>query len=286
MFGYVVIDKPNILVKDWETYRGYYCGLCKAIGKQTGNMMRFSLNYDIVLLALLGFNYEKVVPEFSKGSCIVHPIRKKLNIVKPNEIMFRISDINTLLGYYKICDDVIDENKHKSIKMMLRPYYKKAKARLPELAKKIDECYTKLRASEVNEADEKILSDIFGQMMIAVAEGLTKNCDEMLRELCFYLGKWVYLIDAVDDLKKDFEEKNYNPFLRGFSKLGDDEFNIIEPKARFLLNDCIDKILATYERINILISEGALSNILYRGLQQRTDLVFSKRGEECRKIRF
>lgn len=285
MFGYVAVDKPNILIKDWETYRSYYCGLCKAIGKNTGQLMRFTLNYDIVLLALLAFNYEKEQPHFIKGRCLVHPVGKKLNIVKENKILYKIADINTLLGYYKIYDDVVDENKHKSIKIMLTPYYKKAKKRLPILAKRIEECYNKLRQYEKMEADEKVLSDCFGEMMMAIGDNLTDKCDILLRELCFYLGKWVYIIDAVDDLKKDFEKKTYNPFLKGITEFSDDIYEKIEPRAKFQLNDCIDKIIAIYEKMDITVSEGALSNILYRGLQQRTDLIFSKRGVECRKIR-
>ena len=67
MFGYVIIDKPNILIKDYQTYRSYYCGLCKSIGKTNGNLMRFTLNYDIVMLALLAFNYEECETVFKKG---------------------------------------------------------------------------------------------------------------------------------------------------------------------------------------------------------------------------
>lgn len=108
MFGYVVIDKPNILIKDYQTYRCYYCGLCKSIGKRTGQCMRMTLNYDIVLLALLGYNYEDKEPIFKKGRCPVHPL-KKVEYVDNSETLERISDVNTILGYYKLVDDVIDE---------------------------------------------------------------------------------------------------------------------------------------------------------------------------------
>lgn len=285
MFGYVVIDKPNILIKDYLTYRSYYCGLCKAIGKQSGNVMRLTLNYDIVLLALLAHNYEEKIPDFTKGHCIMHPIGKGVNYVKNNEILSKIADINTILGYYKVFDDVVDEGKHKLILAGIKPYFKKAKKRLPELDKRVSASYDKLRAYEKQNADENILSDSFGNLMIAVAECLTDKCDKNLRELSFYLGKWVYVIDALDDLKKDFDRKNYNPFLRNVKEWNDNIYDIIESKLKSITNECIDKIINSYELMKITISEGALSNIIYKGLDQRTEFVINKRGEKCQKIR-
>lgn len=285
MFGYVVIDKPNILIKDYQTYRSYYCGLCKAIGKQSGQALRLTLNYDIVLLALLAHNYEQVTPEFIKGRCFVHPLGKGIFYVKNKGILAKIADINTILGYYKIYDDVVDEGKHKLIKAALTPYFKKAKKRNEELTAKVESSYEKLRSLEKQKADENLLSDCFGNMMIAVAESLTAKGDKNLRELCFYLGKWVYIIDALDDLKKDYEQGNYNPFLRNVTAWSDNIYDGIETKIRWITNECIDKIINAYELMKIDISEGALSNIIYKGLASRTEFVINKRGEKCQKIR-
>ena len=114
MFGYVVIDKPNILIKDYQTYRSHYCGVCKAIGKESGQIMRLTLNYDVVLLSLLGHNYDDLDPEFATGRCIAHPVGRKIEYIKDNPILRRIADINTILGYYKVYDDVVDEGKHRA----------------------------------------------------------------------------------------------------------------------------------------------------------------------------
>lgn len=285
MFGYVVIDKPNILIKDYQTYRGYYCGLCKAIGKHTGQAMRLTLNYDIVLLALLAHNYENTEPEFVKGKCLVHPLGKGINYVKSNSILERIADINTILGYYKVCDDVIDEGKHRTVKSLLKPYFNKAKKRMPDLARSVEERYEKLRELEKQGADENALAECFGTLMMSVADSLTDKSDKNLREFSFYLGKWVYVIDAFDDLKQDFGEKNYNPLLKNVTELSETVYNEIETRAHRITNEAIDKIISAYELMDIKISEGALSNIIYKGLDSRTEFVINKRGEKCRKIR-
>ena len=286
MFGYVVIDKPNILIKDYQTYRSYYCGLCKAIGKNSGTLMRFSLNYDIVLLALLGHNYEETEPEFIDGRCVVHPFGKKLNYVKRNSILDKITDINTLLGYYKLVDDVIDEGKHRAVKNMFAPKYKKAKKRMPEFDKALSTGYERLRKEEKDNAPLRVLAEAFGIMLSASGDALTDKCDKLLREFLFYIGQWVYVIDAFDDIKKDDKEHNFNPFLSKYK--GEDgmiDIDGADREARSVCFDCIDRVIECYNKMKITVSEGPLSNIVYKGLAQRTEFVLSKRGEKWQKIR-
>lgn len=284
MFGYVAIDKPNILIKDYQTYRSYYCGLCKAIGEQNGHAMRFTLNYDIVLLALLGHNYENTDPEFLEGRCIVHPLGKKINFVKNNSILAKIADINTILGYYKILDDVIDENKHKLLKTALYGKYKKAKIRVSTYDERIKAGYERLRVLENNKADFAILADCFGSMLMATADALTDKADNNLRQLLFNLGKWIYIIDAFDDIKKD-KDGSFNPFLINVKEFSDIIYDEVEVKVRPVLYQIIAEIINTYDKMDIKISEGALSNIIYLGLKARTEFVLTRRNEQCQKIR-
>lgn len=284
MFGYVVIDKPNILIKDYQTYRSYYCGLCKAIGKRSGQAMRMTLNYDIVLLALLGHNYENTDPEFKEGRCIVHPFGKKLGYVGYNDILGRIADMNSILGYYKLVDDVVDEKKHRGLKNALKPIYKKAAKRLPEFDQAVKSGYERLREKEKNNEDLRMTAECFGRMLMAGGDALTARCDKNLREFLFYLGQWVYAIDAYDDIKKDFK-KNYNPFLRNVKEIDDIFFERTEKDARVFMYDCINTIKECYNRMDINISEGPLSNIIYRGLEARTEFVLKKRCERGERIK-
>ena len=34
MFGYVLVNKPELKIKDFEKYRSYYCGLCHSLGER------------------------------------------------------------------------------------------------------------------------------------------------------------------------------------------------------------------------------------------------------------
>ncbi len=280
MFGYVVIDKPNILIKDYQTYRSYYCGLCKAIGRRYGTAMRFTLNYDIVLLALLGYNYEDAEPIFCEEHCITHPI-SKVPSIKDSDILGRVADINIILGYFKASDDVTDENRHRVWKAVLKPAFKKAAKRMPDLTKKVQEGYNRIRESEKAKKNAACIGELFGQIMMACGESLTKKADAPLKKLLFYVGKWVYLIDATDDAKRDFSKGCYNPFL---SFCGEDFcFDDVEKQARPLLYDCIDRIIEGYKDIDATVGEGALSNIIYRGFRSRTEQVLAAKGEKCKE---
>ena len=120
---------------------------------------------------------------------------------------------------------------------------------------------------------------------MSAGDAVVDNCDSLLRELLFYVGKWIYIIDAVDDMKKDFEKQNFNPFLRNVKTLDDKFYDENENIVRPLLYQCIDKIIEVYNKMEITISEGALSNIIYLGLKQRTERIIEKRGKKCQEIR-
>lgn len=284
MFGYVVIDKPNILIKDYQTYRSYYCGLCKAIGKRTGQLMRFTLNYDIVFLALLGYNYENEDPVFKQGHCPIHPVRK-IEYVENSPILEKIADVNTILGYYKTVDDVVDEGKHRVINAAVKGYYKKAEKRLPDFAEAVKKGYEEIREKEKNKETADRISDSFGNMLMRAGDAVTDKCDVSLRKMLFYVGKWIYVIDAFDDMKDDEKNHNFNPFLRENKPLDDTLYQKAENEARVLLYDCMENVKNAYNRMKIEVSEGPLSNVVYLGMKSRTENILKCKGEKCRKIR-
>ena len=284
MFGNVLIDKPNILIKDYETYRSYYCGLCKSIGKEYGTFLRLTLNYDIVFLALLGHNYEEVDPVFCEEHCITHPIRKVPSI-KNNDVLTRVADINMILGFYKALDDVADEGKHRFWKSAIGMRVKKAQRKIPDFAKAVKEGYEKIREGEARGYTLERIAGYFGEIMLACADALTNKSDPKLKKLLYYVGRWVYCIDAVEDIKEDCNKRRFNPFLRKDTVWSDIVFSEVEKEARPFLYDCIDRIIEVYNTMEIKISEGALGNIVYRGFKSRTERILSAKGEKCKKTR-
>ncbi len=286
MFGYVIIDKPNILIKDFVTYKSYYCGLCKTTGSMYGQLMRLTVNYDIVLLSLLAHNYEKVVPEFTEEHCILHPVGKKKSIAKSNEIFGKIVDINIILGYYKACDDVADEGKHKLIKKFLARRMKVLRGKYPEFCKICEQRFGDLSLFEKqNCLDPDAVSGCFGDILSAAADAVTNKSDDNLRSLCYNLGRWIYFIDALDDIREDAAKGRYNLFAPKNTVLDEEFFNKQEKYHRHLLYSAITAITDAYDKMDITVSEGALSNIIYMGLKARTEAILKGRGNKCQKIR-
>ena len=109
MFGYVVLNKPEIKFKDFDLYRSFYCGLCRELKEKYGISGQISLTYDMTFVViLLSALYE---PDTQKGTtrCIIHPVRKQT--VRRNEVTEYAADMNVLLTYYKCRDDWEDEKK-------------------------------------------------------------------------------------------------------------------------------------------------------------------------------
>ncbi|MDD3946967.1 MAG: DUF5685 family protein [Clostridia bacterium] len=286
MFGYVTADKPNMLIKDYAVFRAYYCGMCKAIAKRTkSQLMRIGINYDITFLAILAHNYCKTQPDIQESRCAFHLLGKKYPIVGKNDIMLRIADINTLLAYYKVEDDVLDGGKlkHRLGKLMTKRHYKRAARRMPTLAASIKSNYERLRALEQNK-EESIdrLADCFATMLVEVGRAACNGPDPLLDDLCYNLGRWIYLIDAYDDLYADIQEGKFNPLLPSGDLTAETEEQITDT-VKFNLSLAVSNIRAAYDAMEITVSEGALSNIIYRGLQARTEEILARRGKECKK---
>ena len=109
MFGYIVMNKPEIKFKDFDLYRSFYCGLCRELKSKYGISGQISLTYDMTFVViLLSALYE---PHTQKGStrCIIHPVCKQP--VRRNTVTEYAADMNVLLTYYKCRDDWEDEKK-------------------------------------------------------------------------------------------------------------------------------------------------------------------------------
>ena len=108
MFGYVRVKHTELRVKEYEFYRGTYCGLCRSMGKCTGQCSRFALSYDFAFLALLRITLDRTPVEFEQKRCIAHPLKKR-NMMKHNASLAYCAHAAALLNYHKILDDLSDE---------------------------------------------------------------------------------------------------------------------------------------------------------------------------------
>ena len=289
MFGYVIPDKPNLFIKDFYAFRAFYCGLCKATGKQSGTLMRFATNYDATILNILVHNVVNKEVEIKKQRCILHPFRKKEMIVV-DDLTKKVADVNTLLMYYKLSDNIIDGDsvlKCKAIKNLLWRKFKKARKRHPLAVDIITRNYTSLMLCEDDNAtniDE--VSHCFGSMLRSLGEYLTGNTSNEVGMVFYCLGKWVYLIDALDDYDEDANSDRYNPWVASFGKFADKKTFIDSKKTDILsmINGLIDVLVENYDTLDMPVQEGVLTNTFYYGLKMQTNRIISG-DKKCQKTR-
>lgn len=266
MFGYVVVDKPELKVREFATYRSYYCGLCKAIGKEYSQVARLMLNYDCSFLYLLEAALSGKETEYRREVCPASPFRKKLCAF--DEGADYAAAVNVLLAVGKLKDDAHDERQLAAM-LAAQAYkrcYQKASTRYPETAQQIAKGLaeiSRLEAEGCAEVDR--MADAFGKMLGAVAAGIGKE-QRTLMEIGYNLGRWIYLMDAVDDWDKDGQKGAYNPYRAAMPDAARSE---VVSAAEFNLNCCMVRAQQAFDLLPIQKNQEILYNIFYLGMPKR-----------------
>ena len=88
-----------------------------------------------------------------------------------------------------------------------------------------------------------------------------------------YLGKFIYFIDAYEDIEQDLKKGTYNPFKELYQT---DQF---EDKCKDILELMISEATMAFERLPIIENAAIIRNILYGGVWNKYELVRQKRLE-------
>lgn len=290
MFGYVLPDKPNMFVKDFTMYKAFYCGLCKAIGKDCGQCMRLTTNYDVTFLAVLAHAATGEEAGISNETCILNPFRKK-SIVRYSPLMRKIVWVNSILAHYKCVDDVEDNRsvaKRMTDACVVRRHYKRARREMPLSDRAVGDGYEQLRALERADCDSPDrAAHPFAQSIEQVGrELLGERCTDEIASILYHMGKWVYLMDAIDDAADDAKHGKYNVFLAdGYAFV--DRGQLLADKGEQMetvLMSCYRAMCDAFDKVRFERYEGVLTNIIWYGILDRTrDML--RRTEKCKKIR-
>ena len=277
MFGYIVMNKPEIKFKDFDLYRSFYCGLCRELRERYGVTGQISLTYDMtfVILLLSGL-YE---PPTRKGTtrCVIHPVRKQP--VRKNAVTEYAADMNVFLAYYKCEDDWKDERRlfRHAYGIMLNSKCKKHSP-YPQKAKRIAKLLQRISENEkegVGDIDQ--MAGIFGEIMAEIFAYQQDEWEQTLRKCGFYLGKFIYLLDAYEDVEEDIRKNTYNPLKEKYR--GED----FESSAGRLLTMMIAECSKCFEQLPILKNVEILRNILYSGVWYRYEMVREKRRQKTKQ---
>lgn len=277
MFGYVEPLKDELKIKEYNIFRSYYCGLCKTLKKEYGFFSRLALNYDSVFLALLLSSVSEGVYACQNERCIANPFSKK-TVQKTNRSLSYSAGVMVILALLKLEDDIHDE---KSLKALLayialfnakRKVLKKHKALYFE-GKKYMKRLSVLE-KEKCDAPDKLSHEFASLLQFLFAPEFLEdnNTKRILGHIGYMLGRFIYILDAFDDLEKDRQKNRFNPYL-----LSD------TPPDKEAIRDSLTLALSSisngYELLNLKINKPILDNIIYLGLKTKLDNVLDKKGE-------
>ena len=283
MFGYVVVNEPDLMIREYDLYRSYYCGICMDLKEQYGQTGRLTLSYDTTFLALLLTSLYEPEDLTDTIRCIVHPFHK--HKTRRNEYTRYAADMGIILSFYSCLDDWKDE-KDAGKKIMAAALRKKSEAaslRHPAKAAVIEEKLRELHELETGAGNSSaavspaIVLDraggIFGDLMAEVFDYKKDEWSAALRRTGFYLGKFIYLLDAYDDLEKDEKSGSFNPLLPFKGRMDLDQY------VRGILTMTISECTAAFETLPIVENIDILRNILYCGVWCKFDERCGKRNE-------
>ena len=296
MLGYVIPDKAELKVREYEVYTGYYCGVCKYIGKTYGQLPRMVLSFDAAFIALLLASVDPAPDQPVQEHCVTHHIKYK-TVIRNRAIEYA-GDLMLILAWFKLLDDAQDEGKAsaKAGLTAFRPIWRKLEKKHPCLCRKIGEELDALNQLEKENCPSiDRVAEGFAKVMDAIfRDGSTKlygpertDLHETFAKLGYHLGKWIYLIDAADDIEENLETGVYNPLLYRYEYRGaagdggegesPEEFRKrIDESLRFNLYQYLAVISESLESLDIHKNFGIIENVVYFGLNRRTDEVLKR----------
>lgn len=268
MFGYITANKPELKIKEYNIYRSYYCGLCKALGKNGRQSARVSLSYDMTFVYLLLSSLYEPKHTQTIEHCILHPVTRVM--ITRNEIADYVADMSVLMTYLKGRDDFKDREtigksiagrlimdiEEKSFKRIREKYPHKVSFILSQM-KRLDE------GEKALSRNIDYMAGSFGHIMGEVFCMNNDLWEQTVRRMGFFLGKFIYLMDAYEDIRKDIKTNNYNPFFDAYKRLGRETFDEYAKKVLLMMMaDCTKE----FERLPIVDNAELIRNILYAGV--------------------
>ena len=331
MFGYVVVNKPELKFREFDVYRAYYCGLCHSLSKRHGQSGQLTLSYDMTFLVILLSSLYEPEHNVTSKRCVVHPLRRQ-NIIS-SEFTDYVADMNVILSYFKCLDDWHDDRS--VLKLAYSKLLKKGsigknlnnvhatsdstddgsvaatqpsavddgsvaatqpnsdsnnqnsyftddsghlhispdysyKNKIEAISSLLDELGTR---EKMNETNVDVVAGLFGKIMQILFVPFDDIYAKGLGRMGFYLGKFIYIMDAFDDVEEDVKKGRYNVFSNCYT---DPDFEThVKDMLTMMMAECSD----AFEMLPAVDNADILRNILYSGVWNSYERRVSKNLE-------
>ena len=280
MFGYVRPFKSELLVREYDQYKAAYCQLCRALKEHYGRAASFTLSYDCTFYALLMLSTREARLSFHHGRCVMNPLKRCDFLESDGEAYHKAAALSVLLTYHKLRDNLEDDSFFKSLgSRLFLPFVsrkaRKAAEEYPFLAQEAQKAMDGQRQAEENAGGVDACAEPTANLLAALFRELA--CDSLqgaaLERFGYFLGRWVYLMDAADDLLDDLKEGAFNPFIPRLGLSGKTELTPQERKAadqacNQTLNATAAQMLLAFNLVELRNFGPILENVVTKGLPE------------------
>ena len=276
MFGYIAPRMELLNEAQKKRYTSVYCGLCRGLGEISGRSGRILLSHDMTFLALLLSSLQEPKEEQSTFRCAVHPVKPR-SVVRSRAVQ-HASAMNVLLMDQKLEDQILDDGSRLAAaeKKKLRPAVEQAEAEYPRQSREIRESLKAIWLEEKSERpDADRLCNLCGEMLGSVfsPEWTDSFWTPALKNLGRGLGRFIYWMDAWEDLPADRKKGRFNPLDCPEYRERDEEF------VRAVMEMLIAEAAEHFETLPLEKDIDLLRNVLYSGVWQRYDVLKKRRGK-------
>ena len=274
MFGYININQKIMIEENKKAYQSYYCGLCRKLKSDCGTKGQMLLTYDMTFLVVLLTGLYELSNEESEITCALHPTKKRT--VWINEATQYAADMNLVLAYQNLIDDWKDDKAYtkKALAKMLDKDYTRIMSKYPRQVKALED-YMR-RTEEVERSHESnldVVAGLTGEMLGEIFCWKEDEWAEELRTLGFYMGKFIYLMDAYEDYDDDVHKNAYNPLVYVKGESAEE----LDTLLRLLLTSMMSECAKSFERLPILLHADILRNVLYSGVWSKYEYIQLKK---------
>lgn len=282
MFGYININQKIMTEENKNAYQAYYCGLCRRLKTNCGAKGQMLLNYDMTFLVVLLTGLYELANQSSEITCALHPTKRRT--VWINEATDYAADMNLVLAYHNLIDDWKDDKTYskKAFAKILDKDYARIAEKYPRQVTAIEEYMRKTEEVEKRgETNLDAVAGLSGEMLGEVFCWREDEWAEELRTLGFYMGKFIYIMDAYEDYQVDLQKGAYNPLIPLLKESKEDMDTLI----RLLLTSMMSECAKSFERLPILLHADILRNVLYSGVWSKYEFLQLKKRKAEEKAK-
>ena len=279
MFGYLDIDKNKLEDGQRGLWQTFMCGLCFSTKKLYGNYPRMFISNDVNFFNVLFHSVTQTDVAVENQRCFSHPLKKR-PILQLTDLTDKLATANVLLTYWNVYDDTIDGGSaaKKTALKLLKRAYRQAQRDFPQLDEMLATRYQQLREMEQSNCTSvDAVAHAFAQLAQDFCLLVLENdASEYLQTLCYNVGKWIYLVDALDDAEKDIKRRNYNPFVASYGAKSVHDLAVKFDELQFEMFAVLNRIAQSYNDLNLSKYTCILNNVLFDSIRNKTKEVLQK----------